>query len=65
MAVSISKRRTDEYECQGKYAYTKVVRVPTSERGARGGGKGEGEGEGGEMEDGRFSRVHPTPPYYN
>lgn len=33
MAVSVSKRRADEYECQGKYACTKAVRVPAGERG--------------------------------
>lgn len=36
MAVSVSKRRADEYECQGKYACTKAVRVPLGERGGGG-----------------------------
>lgn len=36
MAVSVSKRRADEYECQGKYACTKAVRVPVGERGGGG-----------------------------
>jgi len=33
VAVSVSKHRADEYECQGKYACTKLVRVPVGERG--------------------------------
>lgn len=52
-AVSLQRQfrfqsAADEYECQGKYACTEVVRVPVGERGMRRGEGGRVDGRDGE-----------------